>query len=60
MDELPALKSRWYIGGGHWEVIAHTMKEGEPAVQCRPLGKRKPVFTWIWRLAGVKALPSNA
>lgn len=56
---LPEVGTRWYIGGSHWQVIRHVVKEGEPAVMCRPVGKRKPVFTWIWRLAGRKALPSS-
>ncbi len=56
---LPEIGSRWYIVSGHFEVIGHTEKEGEPAVRCRPIGKRKPTFTWIWRLAGRKAIPSG-
>ena len=48
---LPDIGSRWYISGHHWEVYGHTTRDGEPAVRVRLVGKRKPTFTWIWRLA---------
>lgn len=52
MDELalPPVGSIWYISGHHWKIIAHTEKEGEPAIRVKPAKKRKPTFTWIWRL----------
>lgn len=60
MDSLPAIGSRWYIQGHHWEAAKHVTRDGEPAVLWRPIGRKsKQTFTWIWRLTARHALPST-
>lgn len=45
--------SRWFAWGEHWEVLAQTERDGEPAVELRLVRKnpkKKTTFPTITRL----------
>lgn len=58
--DLPEIGSRWYAWGRHVEVVAHTTRDGEPAVRVKEKGANKPErFAVIGRLFLRRAIPSE-
>lgn len=59
---LPPIGSRWYMVGHHWQVTAHTTRDGEPAIAAKCLTgtqRKAQTFRFIWRLVERKAAPSG-
>jgi hypothetical protein len=51
VEEAPAIGSRWYAFGQHYEVKGYGERDGDPAVRIQNVNRPKDRATVaIWRL----------
>jgi hypothetical protein len=61
-ETLPAIGSRWYWLGKHWEIVSHEETEQQPGVRMRILHAPRKAAQHVkpWALVARKAVPSQA